>query len=165
MYSSTASLIVLGIAIFSSIHRQPGFTPISRQFEWMSGLISFSLSSSFQMTQSRTCFNMAWLYLYLQFDTFPLNLRNLWWLFELVPNMGFIGSNCSDCSHYLMSDFCSAFAANLLMECNLFICSLFSAMCDFKFWGGICDAIDIFKWGLKIFLWVANWGATGSRVL
>ena len=34
-------------------------------------------------------------------------------IFELVSNMGFIGSNCSDCSHSVLSNFCSIDAANL----------------------------------------------------
>ena len=204
MPSSTASLIAFWVAIISFIQRQPFFTLTSHQFEWIYVLISFSLSLSFRMTQSRTSFNIAslpvraassfllkiqitvfaslwsstvfmalvegvvfvfdgvfvarvvldgelsekvirvfvgvdfavlfgiieialitwvisswnlglfwersrfflkWWCLYLEFDTFAPNLKNLWWFLELLPNIGFIGSNCSVFSHFLLSDF------------------------------------------------------------
>ena len=67
-------------------------------------------------------------------------LRNLWWLFELLSNMGFIGLNCLDCSNSLLSDFYSGDAANLLMECDLCNDRLISANCCLEFWRDICDA-------------------------
>ena len=53
--------------------------------------------------------------------------------------------NCSDCSHYLLSDFRSVDAANLLMDCDLCDGALFSANCGSECVKGNRDAIDVFK--------------------
>ena len=74
--------------------------------------------------------------------------------------MGFIGYNCSDCSHFLASEFCNAFAANLLMECDLFIFGLFGTICGFKILEGICDANGVLKFGLTVEYVGANCGAS-----
>ena len=79
--------------------------------------------------------------------------------------MGFIGHNCSECSHSLPSDFCTAFAANLLMDCELFVVGFFGANSDFVFLRGICDANGIFKCGLTIEFESVNCGANGNFVL
>ena len=64
--------------------------------------------------------------------------------------MGFIGLDCSECSHSFLSDIFTAFAANLLMECELFVMRLFGANCDFINLNGICDANGIFKCALTV---------------
>ena len=62
--------------------------------------------------------------------------------------MGLIGLNCSDCSHSLLSDSCKVFAANLLVEFDLFNGRVFSANCGLECEEGICDAIAVFQLGL-----------------
>ena len=79
--------------------------------------------------------------------------------------MGFIGYNCSDCSHSLLSDFCSAFAANLLTECDLFTVGLFGTICGSKILEGICDANGVFKYGLTVEIVGAKCGANGNNFL
>ena len=64
--------------------------------------------------------------------------------------MGFIGFICSECSHSLLYDICTAFAANLLMECELFVLWLLGANCDFLILRGVCNANGIFKCGLTV---------------
>ena len=64
--------------------------------------------------------------------------------------MGIIGYNCSECSHSLLSDFCTAFAAIFLMECELFAVILFATICGFGLLEGICDANSVLKYGLTV---------------
>ena len=75
--------------------------------------------------------------------------------------MGFIGDNCSECSHSLLSDICTSFAANLLMECELLTLQLFGANCNFVTLSGICDANGCLKCGLILELVSGNCVANG----
>ena len=76
--------------------------------------------------------------------------------------MGFVGYNCSVCSHSLLSDICTSFAANLLMECELLTLQLFGANCDFITLGDICDANGCFKYGLILELVSVNCVTNGA---
>ena len=89
-------------------------------------------------------------YLYFGISVFALNLAILGGLFDLILSMGFIGYNCSECSHSLLSNICTSFAANSLMECELFTLQLFGTNCDFLTSRGVCDANGGFKCGLTI---------------
>ena len=79
--------------------------------------------------------------------------------------MVFIGYNCSDCLHSLLSDFCRAFAANLLLECDLLTVGLFGKICDFKILEGICNTNGVLKYGLTVEIVGANCGASGNHFL
>ena len=79
--------------------------------------------------------------------------------------MGFIGHNCSNCSRSLPSDFCTAFAANFLMECEFFTVRLLGANFDFVFERGNFDANGIFKCGLPNKFGNVNGGANGNIFL
>ena len=76
--------------------------------------------------------------------------------------MGFNGYNCSNCSHSLPSDFCNEFAANLLLEIDLFTVGLFGTICGFSILEGICDAI---KYGLTVEFVGVNCAASGNNFL
>ena len=75
--------------------------------------------------------------------------------------MGCIRDNCSDCSHSLLSDICTSFAANLLMECELLTLRLFSANCNFVTLSGICDANGCSDCELILELVSVNCGTNG----
>ena len=64
--------------------------------------------------------------------------------------MGFIGHNCSDCSHSLLPKLCSIFAATLLTEFGLVTVGLFGRICGFDILEGICDANGVFKYVLTV---------------
>ena len=64
-----------------------------------------------------------------------------------------------------MSDICTAFAANLLLECELFVMWLFGANCDFLILRGICNANGIFKCGLTVESEIVNRGTNSSFFL
>ena len=76
--------------------------------------------------------------------------------------MGCIGDNCSDRSHFLLSDFCTSFAANLLLECELLTLRLFSASCNFVTLSGICDANGCLNCELILDLGSVNCGTNGA---
>ena len=101
-------------------------------------------------------------YLYFGICAFALNLALLGGLFDLIPFMGFIGYNCSECSHSLLSDICTSFAANLLMECKLLTLQLFGANCNLVTLSGICDANVCLKCGLILELVSVNCVANGA---
>ena len=100
-------------------------------------------------------------YLYFGIIAFALNLALLGGLFDLIPLMGFIGDYCSECSHSLLSDICTSFAAHLLMECELLTLQLFGANCNFVTLSGICDANGCLKCGLILELVSGNCVANG----
>ena len=75
--------------------------------------------------------------------------------------MGFIGDNCSECSHSLLSDICTSLAANLLMECELLTLQLFGANWIFVTLSGICDAIGCIKYGIDLEVVSVNCVANG----
>ena len=76
--------------------------------------------------------------------------------------MGFIGYNCSECSHSLLSDICTSFATNLLMECENLTLLLFGANCSFVTLSGICDANGCFECGLILELVSVKCVANGA---
>ena len=76
--------------------------------------------------------------------------------------MGFIEFNCSDCSHSLLSAFCSVDVANLLTEVDL--CKSRSANCELGFVNGICDGIVGFKWRFRDLFGCVNDDAIGNKV-
>ena len=76
--------------------------------------------------------------------------------------MGFI---CSEFSHSFLSDICTAFAANFLLEIELFVAWLFGANCDLLILRGICNANGIFKCGLTVESAIVNCGTNGSFFL
>ena len=100
-------------------------------------------------------------YLYFGIFVLALNLALLGGLFDLIPLMGFIGDNCSECSHSLLSDICTSLAANLLMECELLTLQLFGANWNFVTLSGICDAIGCVKYGLDLEVVSVNCVANG----
>ena len=57
--------------------------------------------------------------------------------------MEIIGLNCSDCSHFLLSDFCLAFAVKFLMKIGLFSGIVFSSNCGLERDKGNWGAIDV----------------------
>ena len=103
-------------------------------------------------------------YLYFGICAFALNLAFLGGLVDLLPLMGFIGYNCSECSHSLLSEICTSFAANVLMECELLTIQLFGANCDFIILRGICDASGCFRCGLNLEFDSVNCDANGTFV-
>ena len=82
-------------------------------------------------------------------------------LSDFIPLMGCNGDNCSDRSHSLLSDFCSSFAANLFMECELLTLRLFSANCNLVTLSGICDANGCLNCELILDFGSVNCGANG----
>ena len=105
------------------------------------------------------------LYLSSAICVFGLNLINLCWLLDLMSILSFAGYHCSDCSHSLLSDFCSANATNSLLENYLCSDGIFGTIWDFKNLESICDANGIFKCGLRVDLWCVNCSASGSNLL
>ena len=75
--------------------------------------------------------------------------------------MGCNGDNCSDCSHSLLSDFCTSFVANFLMEGELLTLRLFSANCNLVTLSGICDANGCLNCEIILDLGSVNCSANG----
>ena len=107
-----------------------------------------------------TKFLCKW-FLYLGICAFALNSVLLGGLLDLITIMGCNGDNCSDCSHSLLSDICTSFAVNLLMECELLTLRLFSANCNFVTLSGICDANGCSECELILELGSVNCGTNG----
>ena len=71
-----------------------------------------------------------------------------------------MGLNSSDCAYSLLSDFCKAFGANLLMKNDIFNGRAFSANCGFECETGICGAVSVFKsdyWAYESVKLLSTW--------
>ena len=108
--------------------------------------MDFNLSEFW--AKSELCF--CGLYLYSGIFIFAPNLTYLCCLLDLIPIIGSIWFTCLNCSHFLLSDFSSVFAVNLLMECELFAEGLFGTNREFAILEGICDANGLVIYGLTV---------------